>query len=246
MRPSIVLLYGLGEFPSGKSRSGMKTSTLGVGVLAAFLISFSLARAANSFNHTDVPLNLTVAQIENQFPQCQLSHGPNYLRNAPFTGYQPVFPQLTPNYEGQYLKGVGDDFSYYDFECAKGGSLYLTFFNDKSMIATKTGTEPGSDALTVINRMRASLVGDIGPVHEAIGEASNDYSPNQAVFVTYGDNHDIRTVIEVEANHSDDSMMIIIAYVNLSLWDAYSKVRSAEVKAYLDDQETQKKAEGNL
>jgi hypothetical protein len=66
------------------------------------------------------------------------------------------------------------------------------------------------------------------------------------VFVTYGDDHDIRTVIEVEANHSDDSMMIIIAYVNLPLWEAYSKVRSAQVKAYLDDQETQKKAEGNL
>jgi hypothetical protein len=219
---------------------------LSLGLLVASLGSVSPASAANGFNHTDVPLNLTAAQIENQFPLCQLSHGPNYLRNAPFTGYQPVFPQLAPNYEGQYLKGVGDDFSYYDFECGKGSSLYLTFFNDRSMVATKTGTEPGSDALTVINRMRASLVGDIGPIHEATGEPSNDYSPNQPVFVTYGDDHDIRTVIEVEANHSDDSMMIIIAYVNLPLWEAYSKVRSAQVKAYLDDQETQKKAEGNL
>jgi hypothetical protein len=141
---------------------------------------------------------------------------------------------------------MGEDFSYYDLECGKDGFLYLTFFNEKSMIATKTGTEPGSDALNVINRMRSSLTGDIGPVHEAIGDPANEYSPNQPVFLTYADDQDVRTVIEVEANHSDDSMMIIIAYVNLPLWDAYSKVRSAEVKAYLDDQETQKKAEGNL
>jgi hypothetical protein len=72
-------------------------------------VSYFIQLTITGFNHTDAPLNRTAAQIENQFPHCQLSHGPNYLRNVPFTGYQPVFPQLTPNYEGQYLKGVGDE-----------------------------------------------------------------------------------------------------------------------------------------
>jgi hypothetical protein len=229
-----------------ESKLKLPGRVLTVVILIAALFASSKANAENAFNPANAPLDLTVEQLQSRYPQCILDHGQNYLRNAPFTGYEPTFRELTPNYEGRYLEGVEDDLSYYDLDCGNGSFVHLTFFSDKSIVATKNMSQAGSDALGVIGRMRASLTGIPGPLHQAVGDAFNEYSPNQPVFVTYADDGDLRTVVEVEANHSDDSLMIIVAYVDTPLWSAYSKARVAKVKSYLRERGTQQRdAVGN-
>ncbi len=204
-------------------------------------------REAETLIHSDIPLGITLAQFQQQNPQCRAVH-PNPVSGfgwglSPLTGYVPPFPDLLPNYQGSYLTitvpyepakpTLGDEyFALSTIYCGDGANqsqdMALTYQGEIAIVAKadrKTGEGPVDH---VIARLQQGLSGRQGPLHKA---RTTRPQPLADVLVTYADQGNVRTVVAAQEGPRPDDVVVYVAHIDLTLWRDYSSRVEADLKA---------------
>jgi hypothetical protein len=109
-------------------------------------------------------------------------------------------------------------------------------YHGKIAIITKTDTESGQgSAEQVLSRLRSGLTGKAGPVHKAASILGQVFQGQGLdVFVTYGDDGNVRTVVEADNTliaGGVNQIPVHVGYVDLGLWDLYRQTVQAKLKA---------------
>lgn len=117
---------------------------------------------------------------------------------------------------------------------------------DESEEANQT-RENARSLITVI----AARVPHASGVHEAEkpGRIIDNQTAIDTVYVIYGDEGDVRTIVETLDTHSmiGDYLELFYGYVSLPLWREYSTTAQAQIKAELEQQaEHRTKVGGDL
>jgi hypothetical protein len=227
-----------------------------VAMVIAVLAPYSGLAAPLIFTHSNVPLGITIEQFKRQYPNCRVSADSDENTNGfePLTGYNPPFLDLLPNYQGSFLavgppaeqmSDLGDGyFAFFAISCRDGkdrAKYTAAVYHAKIAVITKTDTESGQgSAEQVITRLRSALTGKVGPVHKAssvLGQVFQGQGLDD--FVTYGDDGNVRTVVEADNTlvaGGDDQIPVHVAYIDLGLWNLYNETIQAKLKAMSEEQ----------
>ena len=214
-------------------------------------------REAPTLTHSNVPLGISLAQFQQQYPQCRATKNlsPGYtIGFEPLTGYYPPFPDLLPNYQGSYLTisapvqpsqpvpTLGDGyFALYAIHCGDGTnqSQYTALmYQGKIAVVRESLKEAGQPLDRVIARLQLRLSGRQGPLHKATSARSQEFGRQVLdVLVTYADEDSIRTVVDAQEVPGVDEVILQIAHVDLTLWRDYSGRVEAKLKAVSEREE---------
>ena len=196
-------------------------------------------REAPKLTHSNVPLGISLAQFQQQYPLCSATKDltAGYASGLePLTGYYPPSPDLLPNYQGSYLTTslplqpdklmptLGDGyFTAYAISCRDGThqSQYTALiYQGKIAVVRESAKEAGQPADRVIARLQQRLSGRQGPLHEATSARSREFGRQVLdVIVAYADEDNIRTVVAADntlAATGVDAVPVQVAHVDLT------------------------------
>lgn len=227
-----------------------------------FADSSKTKRSDVVFTHENVPLGMTVAALTKKYPQCKVnpeeqpvaeSEAANDSYWFPIIGYEPTIPGLTPEYNGHILvdpnslqPAFGNTMSFKSIYCDGGGNRWppeyrVGFFKSKIVIAIKKGDVSADDPKAAVEELRSKLVGSPIPIQQ--GHMYRE--EHAAVYVTYSDVGNIRTVVGLDTESFVGGLSI--AYIDIGLWNEYSNTVTSEIKRMKDaKQAEERKTEGEL